>query len=161
MSNWFARYRVGTLLAMFASVFLAGFLGAQFTDSSLNSWYATIEKPSWNPPSWVFAPVWTTLYCMIAVSGWLLWHKQNSYARSARWLFVLQLVLNALWSALFFGLQSPSMAAVGIVLLWLSIGAYIAVARRVQGTAAWLFVPYMAWVSFAAVLNFTVWFLNV
>ncbi len=161
MQGWSQRHNIGALLAIAACVFLTGFIGAQFTSTSVNSWYTTIQKPSWNPPSWVFGPVWTALYILIAVSGWLLWRRRAApLARTALILFAIQLALNTLWSALFFGMQSPGLAAVEITLLWLAIGAYIATAFRTNRTAAWLFIPYWLWVSFAAVLNFTIFFLN-
>jgi tryptophan-rich sensory protein len=109
----------------------------------------------------VFGPVWTTLYAMMAVSAWLVW-RQGGFAAQRRALtfFLVQLALNALWSPLFFGLEQPGMAFVCIIALWLAIAATIAVFRRVQRIAAWLLVPYIAWVSFAAVLNGVLWRLN-
>lgn len=161
MENWFVRYKVGALLAIAGCVFLTGFLGSLVTDVSPGSWYTLIRKPSWNPPSWVFGPVWTALYILIAVSGWLLWRKHRTYgAKMPIAFFVLQLVLNALWSVLFFGLESPLLAAMEILLLWLVIGAYIATSKRVDSTASLLFVPYWLWVSFASVLTFSILSLN-
>jgi benzodiazapine receptor len=124
-------------------------------------WYAALNKPEWNPPSWVFGPVWTTLYTMMAVSAWLVW-RQGGFAR--QWLalsaFLVQLALNALWSPLFFGLKQLGVAFAEIIVLWLAIACTIVVFRRVHRTAAWLLVPYLAWVSFAAFLNWTLWRLN-
>jgi benzodiazapine receptor len=124
-------------------------------------WYAALNKPSWHPPSWVFGPVWTTLYAMMAVSAWLVW-RQGGFARQKGplGLFLVQLALNAAWSPLFFGLQQPGAAFVCIIALWLAIAATILVFRRVHRIAAWLLVPYIAWVSFAAVLNGVLWRLN-
>jgi translocator protein len=124
-------------------------------------WYLALNKPSWHPPAWVFGPVWSTLYVLMAVSAWLVW-REGGFARQGRplTLFLVQLVLNAAWSPLFFGLQRPGVAFVEIIILWLAIAATIVAFRRVHRVAAWLLVPYLAWVSFAAFLNGTLWRLN-
>lgn len=124
-------------------------------------WYASLKKPSWNPPGWVFGPVWTTLYVMMAVAAWLVW-KRGGFAaqRRALALFLVQLTLNAAWTPLFFGLHRPGLAFAEILLLWLAIAATLAAFRPVSRVAASLLVPYLAWVSFAAFLNFTLWKLN-
>ena len=159
--NWFKKYEVGALLGFGILVFLTAFIGSQFTFSSLGSWYAGINKPSWNPPSWVFGPVWTLLYIFIAISGWLVWRARHRASVSLLLtIYGIQLVLNALWSAIFFGMQNPGLASAEIVLLWLAIGAYTIIAWRVQRSAALLFLPYWAWVTFASVLTFTVAALN-
>lgn len=124
-------------------------------------WYASLKKPSWNPPGWVFGPVWTTLYLMMAVAAWLVWKRGGfSTQRRALALFLVQLTLNAAWTPLFFGLHRPGLAFAEILLLWLAIAAALAAFRPVSRVAAWLLVPYLAWVSFAAFLNFTLWRLN-
>lgn len=124
-------------------------------------WYAQLRKPSWNPPSWLFGPVWTALYTMMAISAWLVW-RRGGFAANARplGLFAVQLVFNALWSWLFFGLKNPALALIDIVLLWVAIAATLAAFYRVHRVAGWLLVPYLAWVSFATVLNATLWLLN-
>lgn len=124
-------------------------------------WYIALNKPAWHPPTWVFGPVWSTLYLMMAVSAWLVW-RQGGFARQSRplGLFLVQLALNAAWSPLFFGLKQPGVAFAEILLLWLAIAATIAVFHRVHRVAAWLLVPYLAWVSFASFLNGTLWRLN-
>jgi tryptophan-rich sensory protein len=124
-------------------------------------WYASLKKPSWNPPGWVFGPVWTALYAMMAVAAWLVW-KRGGWAAQRRllMLFLAQLILNAAWTPLFFGLHRPGLAFAEIVLLWLAIAATLAAFRPVNRVAAWLLAPYLAWVSFAAGLNFTLWRLN-
>jgi tryptophan-rich sensory protein len=124
-------------------------------------WYASLKKPSWNPPGWVFGPMWTTLYVMMAVAAWLVW-RQGGWGKQRKPLviFLAQLVLNAAWTPLFFGLKYPGLAFAEILLLWLAIAATVAVFRRVSCAAAWLLAPYLAWVSFAAALNFTLWRLN-
>ena len=124
-------------------------------------WYASLRKPSWNPPGWIFGPVWTALYAMMAVAAWLVWRRGGFAAqRRALTMFLVQLALNAAWTPLFFGLHWPGVAFAEIVLLWLAIGATLFAFRPVSRVAAWLLVPYLAWVSFAAVLNFELWRLN-
>ncbi len=138
---------------------LAGIIGSLFTVTSAGSWYETIIRPSWNPPGWIFGPVWLTLYTMMGISLYLVWRSGNR-----NWLvfgvFGLQLVLNALWSILFFGMQTPGYAFIEIIILWLSIIASIIIFFSVSRTASYLLIPYALWVSFAAFLNFTIWKLN-
>jgi translocator protein len=137
------------LLAAAAAVF-----GSQFEPGA---WHAALQKPAWNPPNWVFGPVWTVLYVLIAIAGWLAWRARH---RLLLWLWGVQLLLNALWSWLFFGLHLPFLALAEIVLLLLVIVAFIVVAWRRQRAAAWLFVPYAAWVGFATALNAAIALLN-
>lgn len=124
-------------------------------------WYATLVKPAWNPPAWVFGPVWTFLYLSMALAAWLVWRHGGWRAqRRALTLYLVQLALNAAWTPLFFGLRQPGLALVGIVLL---LAAILATARAFQSAsrpAALLLLPYAAWVGFATVLNFTLWSLN-
>ena len=149
------------------SLMLAAFLAATFSAAALGGlfppgeWYAGLVKPAWNPPNWLFGPVWTVLYLMIAVSGWLVWREAGfSGARTALLLFAVQLVLNATWSWVFFGLRRPDLAFAVIVLLELSILGLIALFRPFSMTASLLLVPYLLWVGFASVLNATLWRLN-
>jgi tryptophan-rich sensory protein len=124
-------------------------------------WYLALNKPAWHPPAWIFGPVWSTLYVMMAVSAWLVWRRGGfAQQRAPLTLFLVQLALNAAWSPLFFGLQRPDVAFAEIIVLWLAIACTIAAFRRVHRVAAWLLVPYIAWVSFAAFLNGTLWRLN-
>ena len=124
-------------------------------------WFAALKKPSWNPPGWVFGPVWTALYAMMAAAAWLVWQRGGwKEQRKPLLIFLAQLALNAVWTPLFFGLHRPGVAFAEIVLLWLAIVATLVAFRPVNRTAAWLLVPYLAWVSFAAVLNGTLWRLN-
>lgn len=146
---------------------LAGWVALCFTAPALgafslpDAWYTSLRKPSWNPPGWVFGPVWTVLYAMMAVAAWLVWRRGGLRAqRRPLSLFLAQLVLNAAWTPLFFGWHRAGLAFVDIVLLWVAIGATVPAFRRVHRGAAWLLAPYLAWVTFAAVLNFTLWRLN-
>ncbi|MBM3263312.1 MAG: tryptophan-rich sensory protein [candidate division Zixibacteria bacterium] len=156
--------RVTGLRAGFA---LAGWLALCFSAAASGAlfmpgeWYAMLRKPSWNPPSWVFGPVWTTLFTMMAVAGWMVWRRGGFTAqRRALVPFLGQLALNAAWTPLFFGLHRPGLAFVEILLLWLAIAWTIAAFWRVHRLAAGVLGPYLAWVSFAAVLNGTLWRLN-
>jgi len=143
---------------------LAGFLvlcfavagvGGMWTASSVGPWYQALQKPPFNPPGWVFGPVWTVLYAMMAVAAWLVWRKAG-FAGAAVPLavFAVQLALNLAWSGLFFGLRQLGWAFADIVLLWIAIAATIAAFACVSAPAAWLIAPYLAWVSFASLLNF-------
>ena len=145
---------IGWLLVCFAAAAMGGFFMP-------GEWYAALKKPSWNPPAWVFGPVWTALYTMMAVSAWLVW-KRGGFAAQRRplTLFLVQLALNAAWTPLFFGLHLPGIAFAEIVLLWLAIATTLVAFRSVSRAATLLLVPYQAWVSFAAVLNYALWRLN-
>ena len=124
-------------------------------------WYASLAKPRWNPPSWYFAPVWSALYVMMAVAAWMVWQRGGwSAPRRPLALFLGQLALNALWTPLFFGGHRMGLALAEIMLLWLAIVGTVRAFWSVNRVAAWLLVPYLAWVSFAAFLNFTLWRLN-
>ncbi len=138
----------------------AGIAGSFFTVSSIPTWYAALNKPALNPPAWLFGPVWVTLYALLGVSLWLVW-KSNSKTKSrAIWLFAIQLALNAIWTPIFFGAHSTGNALAIIILLWAAIVLTILVFKKISKTAAWLLVPYIAWVSFAVYLNFAIWRLN-
>ena len=146
------------LLGWLALTFSAALTGV-FVDTG--GWYASIEKPSWNPPNWIFGPVWTTLYIMMAVAAWLVWQRGGwKQQRRTLTLYLVQWALNALWTPLFFGLQRPGLAFAEILLLLAAILATIAAFWRAKPTAAILLAPYVLWVSFAAFLNFTIWRLN-
>ena len=151
-------HRLLALAAWLLLCFAAASLGALFTPGE---WYAALQKPSWNPPGWLFGPVWTLLYTLMAVAAWLVW-QEGGWAKQARPLlvFCLQLALNALWTPLFFGLHRPGLAFAEMVLLWLAIVATLVLFARVRRLAAWLLAPYLLWVSFAAYLNFALWRLN-
>lgn len=143
-------------LVIFISIcLLAGFIGSRFTFVSVKTWYRTIRKPSWNPPNWIFAPVWTLLYIMMAVAAWRVWERTDN-AFGPMLMFAFQLVLNVAWSAIFFGMRNISLAVKEIVLLWIAVVATMTVFWSVDPLAGILFVPYAAWVTFAAFLNHTI-----
>jgi tryptophan-rich sensory protein len=121
-------------------------------------WYAALIKPEWNPPAWLFGPAWTLLYTLMAVAAWLVW-KRVGFSRPLAFYFV-QLALNAAWTPIFFGAHQLGWALAEIVVLWTAILTTLLSFRRVSPAAGWLFVPYLAWVSFATFLNFTLWRLN-
>jgi benzodiazapine receptor len=131
------------------------------TQGGDSPWYASLNKPSWTPPSWVFAPVWTTLYAAMGIAAWLVWREGGwRQQRLPLIVFLAQLTLNFAWSLVFFGLQQITWALVDIVALWLLIVMAIRVFVRVQRAAAWLLAPYLAWVSFATVLNAAIVWMN-
>jgi tryptophan-rich sensory protein len=137
---------------------LTGFLGSLATRSSVNSWYVELSKPSWTPPDWLFGPVWTALYILMAVAAWLVWRKASSAdVKMALRLFIAQLLLNLLWSYLFFGMLWPGAALIEIVILLVAILAVALAFAKISPLAGWLLTPYLAWVSFATVLNFEIW----
>lgn len=145
-----------TLLPFILLVVGGGLLIGFFT--APGPWYETLAKPPFNPPNWLFAPVWTILYVLIAIAGWRIWRIASSATAMKLWW--LQLVLNFLWSPVFFGLQQIGLALVVIVALLVTILAFIAAAWNLDRTSAWLFVPYAAWVAFASLLNASILFLN-
>ncbi len=141
---------------------LAGIIGSVFTTSSIAGWYSTLSKPAFNPPSFIFGPVWTTLYLLMGIAAFLVWKKglDRKDVKIALGIFIGQLILNTLWSIIFFGLHSPDAAFIEIIFLWLAIVATIIAFAKISKSAAWLFAPYILWVSFAAFLNYSIWMLN-
>ncbi|MBL0130059.1 MAG: tryptophan-rich sensory protein [Chitinophagaceae bacterium] len=133
-----------------------------FTATGVDSWYQTINKPSWNPPGWIFGPVWTTLYVMMGVALFFVWKSDvnEQLKRTAITLFAIQLVLNFFWSFIFFNQHQPGWALVEIIVMWVFILLTIFSFAPISKTAAWLLVPYISWVSFATILNYTIWKLN-
>jgi len=153
---------VGLLLLCIALPLLAGAIGSLFTMSSIPTWYATLNKPAFTPPNWVFGPVWTTLYVMMGISLFLVVRGGLDVApvRQGVFLFAVQLVLNTLWSVIFFGMRSPFLGLVTILALITLVTATIFAFYRVSRPAAWLLVPYLCWGCFATALNAMVWVLN-
>lgn len=140
---------------------LAGMLGSLATVPNIATWYAGLAKPSWVPPSWVFAPVWTTLFALMGIAAALIWGHHADHRRSAALrMYAFQLALNVFWSYLFFGLHRPGWALVDLVILWCAIILTMVRFRRMSHRAAALLVPYVLWVSFAGMLNFSIWRLN-
>jgi len=141
---------------------LAGYLGSLVTRPAISTWYASLKKPSYGPPDSVFGPVWISLYLLMGIAVFLVWRQTlaRSGVKAALLFFVIQLILNAIWPFLFFGLRSPLLGLADILLLWLAIVLTIILFYRVATPAALLLIPYILWVSFAAVLNFGIWRLN-
>ena len=140
---------------------IAGGLGAFFTLSSVQTWYLTLNKPSWNPPSWLFGPVWTALYIMMGVAFYLVWRTPPSAARKkALRAFLVQFALNCAWTPIFFEFNQLGGEMVVIVLMWTEILRTIFLFAPFSKTASWLLVPYISWVSFATLLNAAIWWLN-
>lgn len=150
------------LLIAMTGPLLAGFIGSIFTFEAIPTWYAELTKPSFNPPNWLFGPVWTTLYIMMGISLYLVWTRDGGkrLKRAALWFFFFQVFLNTLWSILFFGLKSPILAFIEIIMLWLSIGMTIILFQKFSRLAAQLLLPYLLWVSFATILNGSIMLLN-
>ncbi|WP_395687776.1 TspO/MBR family protein [Aestuariivirga sp.] len=148
------------VLALLILLCLAvGMLGGLASTASIDGWYRTIAKPAWTPPDAVFGPVWTLLYIMMAVAAWLVW-QTGEQVRPALILFFVQLALNLLWTLLFFAARSPGLALIEVVFLWLGVALTMLAFFARSSLAGWLFVPYLAWVSFAAVLNAAIWWMN-
>lgn len=141
---------------------LAGIIGSFFTVSSVGTWYTTVDKPIFNPPGWVFGPVWITLYTLMGIALYLVWQKgyNKQKIKQAVWLFLIHLVVNSLWSIIFFGWQQIWLAFVWIILLWILIVWCMWWFYKIDKRAFYLLVPYLLWVSFASILNFSLGLLN-
>lgn len=159
------KFKTRNILKLAVSIVicqLAGFIGSLFTRSSVSTWYTTLNKASFNPPNWAFSPVWITLFVLMAISLFFVWRKapQDPRTKSAISVFGLQLILNTLWSALFFGLKSPLAGLIDIILLWAAILLTIRRFYQISRVAGALLIPYILWVSFAVVLNASIFLLN-
>lgn len=141
---------------------LAGTIGSMFSRPSISVWYNSLNKPIFNPPNWIFAPVWILLYFLMGVSVYLVWQNIsiNAYTREALWLFWLNLIFNISWSMVFFSFHAIGTALINIVIIWLFILALMMTFYRINKLSAYLLIPYFAWVSFAMVLNYYIWILN-
>lgn len=148
---------------------VAAMIGGVATSRGLGAWYEVLRKPTWNPPSWIFGPVWTVLYILMAVAAFLVWRTGfapgadgvvRRRAQIALTVYAVHLAFNALWSWVFFAWKSPGWAVLEIGVLWVLILVTIALFARIRPMAAWILAPYAAWVTFAAFLNFTIWRLN-
>ena len=149
--------KVLSFLAFLGAVALAAFYGSQFMPGE---WYALLNKPSWNPPSWVFGPVWAALYLLIAIAAWQVWEEKHPLAPRALAWWLAQLVLNAAWSLIFFGLYKPGWALIEMTALLYAITFTIRYFKRIRLSAASLMTPYLVWVAFAWCLNCAIWWLN-
>ena len=154
-----------TIIGILVAVVIAervGVSGAVATVEAVRDWYPTLEKPWFTPPNWLFGPAWTTLYAMMGVAAYLVWRHgwEQGAVKAALVAYGVQLALNALWSPVFFGLRAPGPGLVVIVALWIAIAVTIVWFGRVSTIAAWLMVPYLAWVTYATALNFEIWRLN-
>ena len=139
-----------------------GFLGSITTQTSIQTWYVTLEKPIFTPPNWLFAPVWSLLYIMMGVAAGIVWSKgfYHKWVKTALYLFGFQLILNVAWSIFFFGIRNPLIALLDIIALFILLLFTIKSFKIVNPTAAYLLVPYLIWVAFATALNFCIWQLN-
>ena len=153
--------RIKLIISIVATVGL-GLLGGIFTAPQIQTWFVHLTKPSWNPPNWLFAPVWTMLYLLMGIAFYLVWRtKWEKDAKSwAIIVFIAQFALNFAWSYIFFDQHQMGWAFVDIVVLWITVLCTIIAFSRIHKTAAWLLVPYISWVSFAALLNYTIWQMN-
>ena len=155
--------KITRILTVVVTCLAIGYFSGLVTRSSIETWYPTLVKPSFNPPNWVFAPVWSMLYCMMGVAAGLVWNRidfEKEVVKKALILFAVQLALNALWSYLFFGLMNPMLAGLEIVILWLMIYETYIQFAKINKIAGYLMLPYLLWVSFATVLNASIWWLN-
>lgn len=155
--------KITKILIVVVTCLAIGYFSGIVTRSSIETWYPTLIKPSFNPPNWVFAPVWSMLYIMMGVAAALVWDRMESdkeAVKRALLIFAIQLALNALWSYLFFGLHNPMLAGIEIVLFWLLIYETYIHFSKINKIAGYLILPYLAWVSFATVLNASIWWLN-
>ncbi len=150
------------VLALFIGICLGvGAVGGVVTSGSVQSWYPQLRKPNWTPPNWLFGPVWTTLYILMAAAAWLVWRERKTIRGTKPLMaFWVQLGLNLLWSVLFFGLRSPGAAFAEVLLLCLAVGVTLVLFWRVNRVSGLLLVPYAMWLGFASVLNGVVWWLN-
>lgn len=153
---------IAKLAAVIIFCELAGVTGSIFAAASIPGWYAKLNKPRLAPPNWIFSVVWIGLYALMGISVFLVWQKglEDQNTRIALALFIIQLALNVIWSIMFFGLRSPGGSLVEIIILWLAIFATIIAFAKISDLAAWLLLPYLFWVSFAAFLNYGIYKLN-
>ena len=155
--------KITRILSVVVTCLVIGYFSGIVTRSAIADWYPTLIKPSFNPPNWIFAPVWSMLYIMMGVAAGLVWDRmqqESEVVKKALLFFVIQLGLNALWSYLFFGLHNPMLAGLEIIVLWLMIYETYVQFAKINKIAGYLFIPYLAWVSFATVLNISIWWLN-
>ncbi|MBF6607219.1 MAG: tryptophan-rich sensory protein [Flavobacterium sp.] len=151
------------ILIMVATCLAVGYMSSIATRSGTEEWFPTLVKPWFNPPAWIFSPVWSTLYVMMGIAAGLVWDQidvKRELVRKALLFFAIQLALNALWSILFFGLRNPLLALIEIVILWLMIYETYVQFGKINRFSGYLFIPYLLWVTFATILNGSLWWLN-
>lgn len=156
------KFQFGPFMVSLIITIAIGVVASLFTTPQIPGWYASLQKPVFNPPNWLFAPVWTTLYIMIAIAAYLVWKKRDNSItyHKAKQIYFGQLFLNFSWSIVFFGLHQIFIALMIIVLLWISIIVNMLAFNRFSKVACWLLLPYLLWVSFASLLNFSIYMLN-
>jgi benzodiazapine receptor len=158
------KIKINDILKLAVSIILcqlAGFLGSLFTTPAIPTWYQTLHKPFFTPPNWIFSPVWISLFLLMGISLFLVWGRQDHQkVKTALIFFFVQLILNILWSAAFFGLRSPLLGLIDIGLLWIAILLTTQHFLKVSRMAGFLLIPYLLWVGFAGLLNFSLWILN-
>lgn len=158
MSNKYIKLIVSIVICL-----SPGIIGSLFTTPAINSWYVQLEKPFFNPPNWIFGPTWTSLYILMGISLWLVWNKRlnDRFVKSSIIFFIIHLVFNATWSIIFFGFKDPGLALVNIIILLIMILMLIFLFYQINKQAAYLLIPYILWVSFATILNYNIWILNI
>jgi tryptophan-rich sensory protein len=159
-TDWTPPRNKWPLVGLVALCLAVGSAGSLATAASVRDWYPAIDKPGWTPPAWLFGPVWTTLYILIGIAGWRVWRLSADRRQPAWTIWWIQLALNAAWSPVFFGLRWPAGGAAVMAPLLAAILMFIVFAWSRDRVAAWLFLPYAAWVAFAAALNFSIWRMN-
>ena len=155
--------KITRILSIVVTCLGVGYFSGIITSSAITTWYPTLIKPSFNPPNWIFAPVWSILYIMMGVAAGLVWDRidfEKETVKKALLFFAIQLALNILWSYLFFGLKNPMLAGLEIIILWLMIYETYLQFAKINEISGYLFIPYLLWVSFATVLNGSIWWLN-
>lgn len=155
--------KISKILVVVVTCLVVGYFSGMVTRSAIITWYPTLIKPSFNPPNWIFAPVWSMLFVMMGVAAGLVWDRmenEKEAVKKALIFFAIQLVLNALWSFLFFGLKNPMLAGIEIIILWLMIYETYTKFVTIDKIAGYLLLPYLLWVSFASILNGSIWWLN-
>jgi len=155
--------KITRILSIVVTCLAVGYFSGIVTQSAITTWYPTLIKPNFNPPNWLFAPVWSMLYIMMGIAAGLVWDRidfEKEAVKKALQFFAIQLALNALWSYLFFGLKNPMLAGIEIILLWLMIYETYIQFSKINKISGYLLIPYLLWVGFATILNGSIWWLN-
>ncbi|HNV96981.1 MAG TPA: tryptophan-rich sensory protein [bacterium] len=163
MSLFHKKRKISDLLVFIIAIIIpqmAGFLGSLYTTPNIKTWYAFVNKPSFNPPNWIFGPVWTILFILMGVASYIIYKEKNKLRIEALKIYTSQLILNTMWSIIFFGARNPLGAFILIIALWILIAYNMLYFYKIKKIAGYLFIPYLLWVSFAMVLNFAIYILN-